>query len=86
MLVRSKVKPRPLEGAVHVQVDFYVKRDCDIDGRIKCLLDALNGLSYIDDRQIVELVITKNKSAYNQVAVEVTPIIGNEDKKSSQSA
>jgi len=60
-LVRGKVKPAPVEGDVTMQVDFYIKRDCDIDGRLKCLLDALNGLAYEDDRQIVELVVTKNK-------------------------
>ncbi len=73
MLVRNKVQPKPVQGDVSMQVDFYVKRDCDIDGRLKCLLDALNGLAYEDDRQVIELIVTKNKGE-DQVVVEVTSL------------
>ncbi len=60
LLVWSLSKPDPMVGEVSVQVDVYVSRDRDIDN-LKCLLDALQGIAYEDDAQIVELVVTKNK-------------------------
>lgn len=86
LMVRAKVQPKPLKGSVKLQVDFYIKRDCDIDGRLKCLLDALNGIYYDDDRQITELIVTKNRSLSDSVCVAIFPISGNEDKKSTQKA
>jgi Holliday junction resolvase RusA-like endonuclease len=34
-------------------------RDSDIDNRIKCVLDSLEGLLYVNDSQIDELVVRR---------------------------
>lgn len=63
------VAGRPtFEGAVSVELNFvltpaastkreFPRQDCD--NLAKCVLDALNGLSYKDDSQITRLSITK---------------------------
>lgn len=44
----------PLQGEVCVYMDVYRPRKSgDLDGRIKILLDSLNGIAYADDKQVV---------------------------------
>lgn len=52
---------QPLTGGVHVSLDFYLpdRRTRDWDNLAKLVTDALNGLAYEDDRQIVSAVVTK---------------------------
>ena len=44
----------PLKGPVRVIIDYFHvrKRRMDMDNVSKCILDALNGLAYADDRQV----------------------------------
>ena len=49
-------------GPVEVGVHLVLKHDRDVDN-LKALLDALSGVLYRDDRQIVRLVATKAKAA-----------------------
>lgn len=50
----------PLQGAVRVRIDVYRKRKAgDVDGYCKSVLDALNGLAYDDDSQVVELLVRR---------------------------
>lgn len=45
-----------LEGDISLTIKIYRPRKSgDLDNRIKCLQDALNGVAYRDDSQIVEL-------------------------------
>jgi crossover junction endodeoxyribonuclease RusA len=47
---------RPVDGPVALTVTLYrPQKRGDIDGRLKGLLDALNGIAYRDDSQVVEL-------------------------------
>lgn len=47
---------RPLDGPVCVSVVVYRKRKAgDLDNSLKVLLDALKGVAYEDDGQVVEL-------------------------------
>jgi Holliday junction resolvase RusA-like endonuclease len=39
---------------------FPIKRTGDIDNKAKCILDALNGIAYNDDCQVVELSLIKS--------------------------
>lgn len=45
---------RPIEGAVHLAVAFYLpdKRRRDCDNLQKSIQDALNGIAYADDSQV----------------------------------
>jgi Holliday junction resolvase RusA-like endonuclease len=50
------VLARPLQGPVRMTVRFYrPRRIGDVDGPLKSLLDALQGVAYDDDAQIAEL-------------------------------
>jgi crossover junction endodeoxyribonuclease RusA len=47
---------RPFRGPVGLEVTVYRPRKAgDLDGRLKALLDAMNGNVWIDDAQVVEL-------------------------------
>jgi len=60
-----------IEGPVAMQLDFYmlkprtVKRDAptvppDLDKLIRAVLDALTGIVYLDDAQVVEIHSSKS--------------------------
>lgn len=48
-----------LTGNLRLDIAFYIKRDTDIDAKLKCLLDAMNNVIYKDDIQITELNLKK---------------------------
>src|SRR2546422_8378369 len=55
--VQEAAKPvigKPLSGLVEIQVDYFhgSPRKMDMDSIAKCVMDALNGLAYSDDRQV----------------------------------
>lgn len=52
---------RPLAGPVKLVVSFYraTRQRCDVDNLSKSVQDALNGIAYGDDSQIVALVAVK---------------------------
>ena len=52
---------RPLAGPVQIACVFHrsTRHACDIDNLIKTVLDALNGVAYADDRQVVHIVARK---------------------------
>lgn len=51
----------PLDRDLKVELNFKRnnKRKCDLDNLSKAVLDACNGIVWEDDRQIVDLRITK---------------------------
>jgi Holliday junction resolvase RusA-like endonuclease len=53
-LVNRRLRQR-YEGAVRVDVTFAVDRRGDVDNLAKTVLDALNGVVLVDDRQVVDL-------------------------------
>jgi crossover junction endodeoxyribonuclease RusA len=65
---------QPLAGAVAVHVDAYrPRRVGDIDGTTKVLFDALTGLAWDDDGQIVELhIFRRDDKARPRVEVLIT--------------
>ena len=52
---------KPFAGPVALRVRFArdSARPCDLDNLVKLVADALNGLAWVDDRQIVALLATK---------------------------
>jgi Holliday junction resolvase RusA-like endonuclease len=53
---------KPLIGNLVMELNTYYNRDHDIDAFIKIILDSMNNLVYEDDKQIIKLTVTKNKS------------------------
>ena len=47
----------------------------DIDNCIKIIADALNGLAYVDDTQIVAVVAEKFYAEIPRVEVEITEVL-----------
>ncbi len=45
--------------AVEVEITYATKRRTDLDNAIKGLLDAMNGLVYVDDSQIDDLRVRR---------------------------
>lgn len=55
-LTRSGRRTDPLAGELKVTLDFYrPARRGDLDNRIKVTLDALQGIAFKNDSQIVEI-------------------------------
>lgn len=64
----------PLAGEVAVTIHIYrpIKRG-DLDNRLKVVIDALNGVAYGDDKQIIELHAFRHDDKQNpRVEIEVT--------------
>lgn len=62
----------PFTGPVAVSIALYrPARRGDIDGGLKVCLDALNGIAYVDDRQVERLMVTRHEDPTNPRA-EVT--------------
>ena len=53
--------------------DWCEKRP-DADNIAKAVLDALNGIAYADDAQVVDLRVTKQWADKNKVTVRIEPI------------
>ena len=47
------------DGKLKMDILFYINRNSDIDARLKTLLDAFQGVIYINDMQIYEMCIKK---------------------------
>lgn len=62
----KKVRAAKLNGEIRPTK----KPDCD--NVAKCICDALNGMAYADDAQIVELTVEKHYSTIPHVDVEIT--------------
>lgn len=68
-------QPKPLQGPVVVTVAIYrPQRSGDLDNRLKCLLDALKGIAFEDDSQVIEIHASRFDDKSNpraEVTVEV---------------
>ena len=76
----------PLKDAVSVTIVFIikkpksVKRDyptvkSDLDNYCKAALDALNGIAYVDDSQIIELNASKKYGPVGGIFVDIRPYL-----------
>lgn len=63
---------------------IYPKKG-DLDNRVKAIEDALNGVYYVDDVQIVELEASMSYAAENRVYVAVYEI-GSHDEGNNESS
>lgn len=61
----------PYEREVDIAIEFYLpdRRKRDLDNLSKNVLDAMNGIVYMDDRQVVNLLLSKYIDANSPRAV-----------------
>jgi Holliday junction resolvase RusA-like endonuclease len=66
---------KPLDGPVEVTIVFTFQRaSADVDGPTKGVLDAMQGVAYTNDSQIVRLIVSKTKGDYDtRVTVREAP-------------
>ena len=65
-LRRPPAQRKALEGPLAVHLAWHRARKVgDTDNRSKAVLDSLNGLAWMDDKQIVDLRITRHESPRN---------------------
>jgi len=57
----------------------YCSNNSDIDNYIKAILDSLNGIVYIDDKQVVELFAKKIYSEEGYILYKHKEIYGNDE-------
>lgn len=63
---------KPTYGPVFVALDIYTRRKMDLDNVAKSILDGLNGIAYVDDDQVVELLVRKHRvKAATEERVEI---------------
>ena len=83
--IAAKSIANPLSGAVHVGVVFNIKKAKssklerptkrpDLDNLLKSVLDALNGVAYNDDSQILEIFTEKKFSENDSIEITVNEI------------
>ncbi|WP_213996426.1 RusA family crossover junction endodeoxyribonuclease [Tepidanaerobacter syntrophicus] len=74
-LVGWKVKEvvrKPFTGDVAMDIKVYIKCQCgDLDNLEKALLDGMNGIAYIDDKQVAALAIQRFKDKNERVEIEL---------------
>ena len=58
----KRVKPFQKDVLFYMDILISKRNNYDIDGLLKLLFDSLNGLAYIDDKQIVDLRIRKHRN------------------------
>jgi Holliday junction resolvase RusA-like endonuclease len=58
-------KKKPLECPVWLDVQIFYNRDRDTQGGLKLLCDALEGIVYVNDKQITELTAHKEQDKLN---------------------
>ena len=76
-LMEQHVNTKPIVGLpVYIGLEFFFKRDRDIDSCVKILLDLLQGRLYENDKQIEHLNVKKYKVKESpMVTVTITEIL-----------
>lgn len=70
--IRSQYRGKPLEGHVGLNIDLILSTDRkDIDGPIKSIMDAMQGIIYENDNQVKDLHLTKSTDRTNP-RIEIT--------------
>ncbi len=69
-------RPTLLDGPVSITGTVYMARlGCDLDNRIKPILDALQGICYADDGQVAEIHLRKDLDRANpRVVLTIEPM------------
>ena len=85
-MAREQYKNGPMKGPLSVIVVFTIKRSKsvkreyptvkpDVDNFLKASLDALNGIAYDDDAQIIEVNASKKYGPVGGIFVDIKPYL-----------
>ena len=70
--VQLTTRARPLEGNVCVMLHWFRgRRSGDLDNRLKVALDALRGIAFADDKQVVAILAYRHEDKAHP-RIEVT--------------
>lgn len=67
--------PKPILSAVSKGVVFHTSKP-DADNVFKLVGDAMNGVAYVDDCQVAELILRKRYGTPARTEVTITPLSG----------
>lgn len=70
----KKHKPSSKEFIVTIILEVADNRRRDIDNGIKMILDALTGIVWIDDRQVVQITVRRNKGLKNKTIIIINDL------------
>lgn len=72
----KEVIKHPLNRNVLLQIRVYVKRDIfpDLDNIAKSVMDGLNNVAYVDDKQVACLAIQRIRAQEEKVEIEIIEI------------
>lgn len=81
-LAKAQHKGPPIEGPLYVACDFFIEKPKsvkrrypsvapDVDNYAKAALDALNGIVWMDDSQIVDLRLCKRYADPGKSRIEI---------------
>lgn len=74
LAIQQRVKA-PIAGDVVLTVVWYRSRRAgDLDNRLKCLLDALKGVTFGDDKQVKEIHAKRVDDAVEKGTMRVTVV------------
>lgn len=86
--VAKLVRAAPMEGPLEVSVRVYrPRRAGDLDNTLKCLLDSLKGIAWVDDSQVERIHAERfDDKANPRVELEVAPVATDAVAKELQAA
>lgn len=76
-LICQQAGVTPLEGEVLFVAHVYrARKSGDLDSYLKGLWDSLQGYAYLNDKQIVDLRLTRHDDKHNpRVEIEITELV-----------
>jgi Holliday junction resolvase RusA-like endonuclease len=74
LIQASRHQKTPTKSIVTIKIHMYYKFNRDIDSSLKLLFDTMEGIVYENDRQIISLLVFKDKDKDNprlEVGIEI---------------
>lgn len=59
IIAKSTYKRKPTTKPLTMTINFYLKRDRDVHGSGKLIADSLEGIVYVNDKQIKKMIFEK---------------------------
>ena len=60
--LRSQYRGKPITDNVELELEFYNKRDKDVDNQISTIMDMIQGILIENDRKVIKITASKHKS------------------------